>query len=174
MDGYLDKILLLIASYIKKLQPKAFYTSKDWVEVRESEDFHELVFHFFSPKPEHVVDGEELEYEYLRSIDGEAWQGRWRYVNNKMFIGDEEYTETKVYELAFLDDQFMILKLLANPKKFKTEQKSKYFLLTVEGLGRKLEWLDLMKYLFEKYHSLNINLYIIVILAALIIAVLLS
>lgn len=174
LDGYLDKILPLIASESKKLEPREFYSSKDWVEVRESEDFHELVFHFFSPKPVQEVNGEELEWEYLKSIDGEAWQGRWRYVNNKIFIGDEEYTDTKVYELAFLDNEFMILRLLANPKKFTTENKSKYFLMTVEKLGRRLEWLDLVKYLFDKYHSLNINLYIIVILTALIIAVLLS
>lgn len=174
LDEYLDKILPRIASHSKRLEPKDFYTSKDWVEVRESEEFHELLFHFFSPKSKQEAGEEEIEWEYLRSTDGEVWQGLWRYVNNKMFIGDEEYTDTKVYELAFLDTEFMILKLLANPRKIIAEKKSKYFILTIEKLGRKLEWLDLVKYLFNKYHTVNLNIYIIVIVLALIIAVLLS
>lgn len=156
------------------MKEQKFYINKSWVEVQDKEDFHELVVHFFSPKPELVEDGEVIEWEYLRSTDGEVWQGRWRYVGNKLFIGDEDYEDTKVYELAFLDNEFMILKLLANPRKFIAEKKNKYFVLTIEKLGRKLEWLDLVKHLFQKYHTSNYMYYLIAVLIALIVIVLLA
>lgn len=50
LDGYLDKIFLFIVFESKKLELREFYSSKDWVEVWESEDFYELVFYFFSLK----------------------------------------------------------------------------------------------------------------------------
>lgn len=172
-EAYLDKVIPLVKSNSKNLKGKQFYINKGWVEVQDNEKFHELVFHFFSPKPELEEDGEVIEWEYLRSTDGEVWQGRWRYVDNKLFIGDEDYQDTKVYELAFLDDEFMILKLLANPKKLVEEKKNKYFVMVIERLGRKLEWLDLVKYLFEKYKVNNLIYYVILILIVMIIILLL-
>ncbi len=173
-DAYLDKVIPLVRSNSGNLKEEHFYTNKSWVEVQGNENFHELVFHFFSPKPKLLEDGEAIELEYLKSTDGEVWQGKWRYVENKIFIGDEDYQDTKVYELAFLDNEFMILKLLANPKKFIVEKKDKYFVMVIEKLGRKLEWLDLVKHLFEKYQGNHLIYYIIPILIAMIMILLLS
>lgn len=170
LSEYLDKVIPLVKEHSEDLREEQFYTNKPWVEVQDNENFHELVFHFFSPKP----NEDDIEQEYLRTIDGEVWRGKWRYVGNKIFIGDDDYDDTKVYELAFMDGEFMILKLLANPKKFVAEKKPKYFVLTVEKLGRKLEWLDLVRHLFEKYQSNNLIYYIIAIFIALIVIMLLS
>lgn len=170
LEEYLDKIIPLVKANSEDLREEEFYTDKPWVEVQDNENFHELVFHFFSPKP----NEDEIDREYLKTIDGKVWQGKWRYVGNKIFLGDDSYSDTRVYELAFMDNEFMVLKLLANPKKFTTEKKSKYFVLTVEKLGRKLEWLDLMRHLFEKYQSNNLIYYIIAVIIAMIIIMLLS
>lgn len=169
MQEYLDKILPIVGSNSEDLREEDFYTNKPWVEVRDDENFHELVFHFFSPLP-----SEGLDREYIRTIDGRAMQGMYRYVGNKLFIGDDGYSNTNVYELAFMDEEFMILKLLANPKKFVAENQPKYFVLTAERLGRRLEWYDLMRHLFEKYQSNNLTYYLIAIFIAIIVIMLIS
>lgn len=170
MEDYLDKILPMVGSNSEDLREEGFYTNKPWVEVQDNENFHELVFHFFSPRP----NEDDLDREYIKTIDGTARQGMYRYVGNKMFIGDDGYQNTNVYELAFMDDEFMILKLLANPKKFVAENRDKYFVLTTERLGRRLEWYDLMRHLFEKYQSNNLTYYFIAIFIAIIIIMLIS
>lgn len=169
LDEYLDDVIGIVKGNSDDLREEGVYTNKPWVEVRDDENFHELVFHFFSPQPT-----EDEDKEYLRTVDGEVEQGKWRYVGNKLFIGDEDYDKTLVYELAFMDSEFMILKLLANPKKFSQENTPKYFVLAVEKLGRKLEWLDLVKYLFEKYQSNNLTFYLIAIFIVLIALILVS
>ena len=170
LEEYLDKILPMVGSNSEDLREEAFYTNKPWVEVQDNENFHELVFHFFSPRP----NEDDLDREYIKTVDGRAQQGMYRYVGNKMFIGDDGYQNTNVYELAFMDDEFMILKLLANPKKFVTENTDKYFVLTVERLGRRLEWYDLMRHLFEKYQSNNLTYYLIAVFIAIIVIMLIS
>lgn len=172
LEEYLDKILPLVVAESEDLREEQFYTNKPWVEVQDNENFHELVFHFFSPQPK--PEDEELDREYLRTEDGKVTQGKYRYVGNKIFIGDEDYKEMWVYELAFMDDEFMILKLLANPKKFVGEGKPKYFVLTAEKLGRRLEWYDLMRHLFEKYQSNNLVYYLIAVFIAIIAIMLFS
>lgn len=170
LEEYLDQILPLVRGDSEDLREEEFYTNKPWVEVQDNENFHELVFHFFSPKPAE----EGVDREYLRTVDGKVWQGKWRYVGNKIFIGDAAYEDTKVYELAFLDSDFMVMKLLANPKKFVGGDEVKYFVLTVEKLGRRMEWYDLMRYLFEKYQSNNLIYYVIAIFIAIIIIMIIS
>lgn len=169
MEEYLDKILPIVGSNSEDLREEEFYTNKPWVEVQDNENFHELVFHFFSPMPSEGVDR-----EYIKTIDGKAMQGMYRYVGNKMFIGDDGYSNTNVYELAFMDSEFMILKLLANPKTFVAGGRDKYFVLTIERLGRRLEWYDLMRHLFEKYQSNNLTYYLIAIFIAIIVIMLIS
>jgi hypothetical protein len=170
LEEYLDKILPMVGSNSEDLREEEFYTNKPWVEVQDNENFHELVFHFFSPRP----NEDDLDREYIKTVDGRAQQGTYRYVGNKMFIGDDGYQNTNVYELAFMDEEFMILKLLANPKKFVTGNADKYFVLTVERLGRRLEWYDLMRHLFEKYQSNNLTYYLIAVFIAIIVIMLIS
>lgn len=169
LDEYLDDVIGIVKGNSDDLREESVYTNKPWVEVRDDENFHELVFHFFSPQP-----AEDEDKEYLKTVDGEVEQGKWRYVGNKLFIGDEDYDKTKVYELAFLDGEFMILKLLANPKKLSEDNTSKYFVLAAEKIGRKLEWLDLVKHLFEKYQSNNLTYYLVAIFIVLIALILVS
>lgn len=175
----IDRIIPEIRAHSEDLREEHFYTNKPWMEVRDDENFHELVIHFFNPalnpKPAEE-DGDEdfTEREYLRTTDGDVWRGKWRYVHNKILIGDEDYEETKAYELVFMDNEFMILRLLANPKRFLTEEKNKYFVLALEPLGRRMEWYDLMRYLFEKHQSNTLVYYIIAIFIAIIAIMLIS
>lgn len=170
LTGYLDQIVPLIRGSSEDLREEEFYVNRPWVEVQDNENFHELVFHFFSPQPGHedIVDR-----EYLKTVDGQVWSGKYRYVGNKMFIDDDHYDSSRVYELAFLDDEFFILQLLANPRKFTAGGDAKYFIMVSERLGRRLEWRELMEHLFRKYQNNN-NFYIMLtMIVILIIAIML-
>lgn len=156
LQEYLDMIIPLIRSDSEDLREEEFYVNRPWVEIQDDENFHELVFHFFSPKPGHEDD---VDREYLKTVDGEVWPGQWRYVGNKMFISDAHVESSRVYELAFLDDEFFIFTLLANPRRFTAGGDEKYLIMASERLGRQLEWRELMEHLFRKYQNNN-NFYI--------------
>ena len=159
MDGYLDKILPVIRPQSEDLREEKFYVGRHWVEVRDDEEFHELIFHVFNE-----------DNEYIKSTDGEVWFGKWRYLGNKLIFGkldpDDEDPTGEAFELAFLDPEFFIMKKLNSPLKF--EPNKKYFVLVTEPLARRIEWKDLMHMLFDKYRN-NSNFYIMIVLIVLLI-----
>lgn len=169
LDGYLDQILPLIKKWSEDLREEEFYVGKHWVEVRDDEKFHELRLHIFNS-----------ENEYLRSSDGSLFTGEWRYAGNKLMIGkkvienenEEDQGEAgKVYELAFMDDEFIIAKLLANPRLIRDSGESGYLVLVKESYGRKLEWRELAEMLFTKYQNNNSFYITVSIIILLIIAI---
>lgn len=152
LDGYLDKLLPIVKPWSEDLREEKFYVGRPWLEKRDEDVFHKAVLHFFN-----------AEEEYLRSEDGDVQKGSWRYIRggNKFLITDEN-DDAQLYDLAFLDGQFFILKKHGDQARLGNR---KYFVMVTEGLGR-MEWRDLMEVLFRKSQS-NVSFYVLIAVAIL-------
>lgn len=164
LDGYLDRIIPTVRSWSEDLREEKFFVNKSWMEIRDDENFHEAVLHFFN------AGG-----EYLISTDGDVTTGKWRYLDHSnKFILEPPKGEPELYELAFLDTQFFILKKHGDQVRL---GKRKYFVLVVEPLARKIEWKHVPELLFNQYRDTN-NFYlvagIVIVLIIIIILVLSS
>ena len=80
-------------------------------------------------------------------------------MGNKLQFG-ESIQEGIIYELAFLDDEYLILRRHGNEQLFER----KYLLLVIERLGKKMEWLEAGTYLYEKYRNGGFMLWVVVFL----------
>ena len=162
MDDYLDFILPLIKPWGEDLNEVEFYMQKPWMEIRDNEDFHEAVLHFYND-----------EGEYLVSVDGNIYQGSWSIVemNNKLIL-ERPYGGTmqrELFDLAFMNADFFVLKKHGDQKKMGF---NKYFLLGRESLVKNLEWRDVMELMFNRYRN-NSQIVTFVVIFVIIVAVVL-
>lgn len=159
LDAYIDGMYKKLQSWSEDLREDKFFVNRPWYEIRDDENFHNHILHFFNPGG-----------EYLCSTDGTVAAGKWRYLEstNKLIVhpakGDQE-----LYELAFLDSTFFIL------KKHGTPGKKKYFFMIYEPVGKKikLNWTTAVEMLHTQYRDTN-NFYllfglIIVVIVAIIV-----
>ncbi|MCP3928236.1 MAG: hypothetical protein GY705_03950 [Bacteroidetes bacterium] len=165
MDEYLDFIIPHIRGWGEDLHENKYYKKKPWAEIRDDESFHDSIVHFFND-----------EGEYLKSVNGDIIKGNWRFLEsaNKLIIeekeDDEEVISSELFDLAFLNSQFFILRKHGNQKRL---GRSKYFVLAFEPIAKKLEWRDTMELLFNQYRSNN-NLYVVIaVILGIIIAIIL-
>jgi len=159
LDKYLEEMLPQLENYSENLDEEDLYLEHPWLEFRDDDYFHESILHFFNPNE-----------EYLNSINGEVSFGYWRKMNQakKILIEDGE---GKLYELAFLDANFFILKKHGDNSPL---GKSKYLFLVKEEVGKKLEWRDAIELLHRSYRNGNGNLsYVILIILAILILIIL-
>ncbi len=160
MEEYLDVILPAIRQQSEDLREEEFFLGKAWLEIRDQDDFHEAVLHFFNP-----------EGEYLQSVDGNVHKGIWRYMpgTNKLMIDQlagGAAIKSELFDLAFMDDYFFILKKHGNQTR---KGMAKYFVLGYEPATRGLEWRDAVELLFNKYRdNSELYQYIIYIIVAII------
>jgi hypothetical protein len=172
LDEYLDWIIPRIRQHGEDLSEQKFYVTKGgkpWLEVRDDPGFQESVLHFFNEGG-----------EYLQSVDGNVSRGRWRLLDrtNKIIIelggggggkkkgkgGDDngegsdggggggggQPFRSELYELAFLNPRFMILKKHGDQQR---KGRKKYMALGFEGYVRGRTWLDYVKLLHDEYYS---------------------
>jgi len=142
LDDYLDELIPIVQKIGEDLWEEENYVKKSWLEFRDDEKFHETVLHYFD-------EGND----YLKSVDSEVSSGSWRYLEGNKFLLEID-DDTNLYDLAFLDQDFFILKKHGEQKK---HGKAKYFLMVHEPLGKGKEWLDLVNLLYDK--SLRSNQY---------------
>jgi hypothetical protein len=154
LDKYLEEMLPELEAYGENLDQESLYLEHPWLEFRDDDYFHESILHFFNPNE-----------EYLSSINGEVSFGFWRKMNQgkKLLI---ENGEGRLYELAFLDANFFILKIHGDNSPI---GKSKYLFLVKEEVGKKLDWKDAIELLHRSYKNGSGNLFqiILIILAIL-------
>ena len=168
LDEYLDMILPVVRRWGEDINEVANYSvkgGKPWLEVRDEENFHNVVVHFFNEGG-----------EYLKSIDGNVMRGKWRILEgtNKIIIelgGGGKPVQTELYELAYLDQTFFILKKHGNQ-----QRNRKYFAMGFELSVAGLEWRDYVELLFNNYrrrhqsYRLTVGFVAVVILIILIYA----
>ena len=163
LDDYLDTILPDIRPLGEDLREQKFYVmpgGKPWLEVRDDPGFQEAVLHFFNEGG-----------EYLQSVDGNVSRGKWRLLDgtNKIIIeqsgSDRHPGKSELFELAFLNAKFFILRKHGNQNK----KGKQYFFMGFEPLIRGLKWKDCVDLLYNEYRSQWGAFQYILILAILII-----
>ena len=116
---------------------------KPWLEIRDDENFHEAVLHFFNE-----------EGEYLVSVDGNVYNGTWQIVEkiNKVIL-ERPFggaMQRELFDLAFMNSDFLILRKHGDQQ---SKGFSKYFVMGRENIVKNLEWRDTMEYLFNSYRN---------------------
>lgn len=169
LDDYLDLILPQIRQYSEDLREMENYVmagGKPWQEIRDDVSFQEVVLHFFN-------DGGE----YLQSVDGNVSKGRWRLLDttNKIIIesGGGKFNTSELYELAFLDQNFFILKKHGDQQRKRSRQ---YLMMGYEGAVRGLKWKDAVELLFNQYKGQmgSFNYFVIAAIVLVLIVILFS
>ncbi len=189
LDAYLDEMLPSIRHLSEDLRETKFYAvegGKPWMEIQDDPGFQESVLHFFNEGG-----------EYLKSVDGNVSRGRWRLLDqtNKIIIeqggkgggqsgsqsggrggggqhggkgGGGSPSKSELYELAFLNAQFFILKKHGDQAR---KGRRKYFFMGYEGTVRGLGWLDCVELLFNEYRNQWTTFNTIVVAAIVIIVI---
>ena len=159
MTEYLNVILPAIRQWSEDLREEEFWLDRGWMEIRDQDDFHEAVLHFFNEKG-----------EYLQSVDGNVSKGKWRYLesSNKLMLerGGGNSSKNELFDLAYLDSYFFILRKHGDQAR---KGNAKYFVMAYEPVAVNLEWRDAMELLFNKYRG-NSNFYRNVLILVAIIA----
>lgn len=160
LDAYLDKTIPLVRPWSEDLREEKFFLNKPWIEIRDDENFHSSILHFFNEGG-----------EYLKSIDGNVQEGSWRYLPaaNKLLIADG-HSEGQLYSLSFLDANFFILNKHGDQKRF---GRRKYFVMMYEPIGSRLQWQQVAGFLREQYEDTNNFQLILGIVIAVVIAIIL-
>lgn len=154
LDDLLNKVLPAIRQHSEDLREMEYYVGRNWIEIRDDEDFHEVIMHIF---------GEGGDYTCV--TDGNIDCGEWRLLNGKFVYGPSS-CDAEVFELAFLDEEFFILTKHGNFRKYDR----RYRVFLIEPLARRLVWNESIEFLFDKYRNSNGFLMTAAILLVLIIA----
>lgn len=157
LDGYVNAILNHIRPFSEDLREQQFYTNKAWMEIRDDERFHDVILHFFN-------DGGK----YMIVTNGDIRNGNWKYMSsaNKLILSAGKGSE--MYDLAYMDKNFFILKKHGEHKKFGRRE---YRLFAFEPVGRKLEWRDMMEMMFNQYRTKDNNYVSLMIIVIVIVAI---
>jgi len=154
LDALLDKVIPLIKHDSEDLKEEHFYVGTHFMEVRDDDDFHEIVLRIFNP-----------EGEYLISTDGELVCGSWRHLKNKIIFGEKD-CDGEIFESAFIDKEFMALKKVGNPKALDR----KYLFLVKESIAKKMEWREAVERMFNNHQGYS-NLFILLSIFVLLIII---
>lgn len=184
MEEYLDFIIPFIKNKSLKLDDTEAYLDKYWLEVRDDDDAHEVILHVFKPEEEPIntsTGGDSDTHEYLYSVDGNVKKGSWLYLpDNSMIIKNFEH---KMYNLAFLNHDFLILKEAGNPavhsKRYKVLAREKlisqqfkwYDSLGRAGEAMRLEWREVMELLFNIYRYNSFYIFAVAFLVVIVIII---
>jgi hypothetical protein len=117
---YMEDIIPQIRPFGEDLREDGFYLNKAWLEITDDEDKTDVVIHFFREGREH-----------MRSVNGNISRGSWELMedDSNYFILDYS-RQQELYTLAFLNNDFFILKKHGNQSGF---NKKKYLVLGREG-----------------------------------------
>ena len=137
LESALDNILPTIRRHSEDIREEEFFLNRHWIELRDDETFHDVVLHVFREGG-----------DYMTSTDGQMDCGEWQPLANKMIVGGSSCSGT-LYTLAFLDEDFFILRRHGNVRKFR----SKYLFLVNEPIARRMEWNEAVEYLYDKYRN---------------------
>ncbi len=147
LDAHLDEILPDMFELSEDLREMEFYVSpggKPWLEIKDDSGFQESVLHFFNENG-----------EYLQSVDGNVTKGHWRLLDgtNKLIIeqgSEKNPTRSELFELAFLNRNFFILKKHGNQY---LRGRHKYFAMGYEPAVKNLKWKDYLELLYNERRS---------------------
>lgn len=153
LDDYIDFILPKIVGYSEDLYEEEVYTEKPWREVRDEDNFLDVILHIFKQTEKDVeikVKGEDEGKDYLISIDGNVEKGKWDRLkqggSNLLLLKTSLHYE--MFERVFVNGDFFILKKHGDRH---LSGKRKYLVLGKEGVVKRLEWREVVELLYNLY-----------------------
>lgn len=165
LDEYIDLILPDIRTLGEDLREEGVYLEESWLEFNDDEENRRVTLHFFR-------EGSE----YMQSEDGDISRGSWELMERKNYMILDTGNGTELYQLAFLNSDFFILRKHGNQSGFQT---GKYLALGRENAmvnretGGLYTWREYAEALSQVYQQKNyvipIMIAIVVVLAFLII-----
>ncbi len=195
LDEYLDEMLPGIRPLSEDLRETKFYAvegGKPWLEIRDDPNAQEMVLHFFNEGGEYLksIDGNVTRGRW-RLLDqtnkiiieqggksggsqggsGGKGGGKGGGSHGGQQGGGKSSgpAKSELYELAFLNAQFFILKKHGDQTR---KGRRKYFMMGYEGTVRGLKWLDCVELLFNEYRNQWSAFNTIVVIAVVILVIL--
>ena len=145
-----------IYPFSEDLYEKEYFLEKKWLQVSDRD--HQTRLHIFRETG-----------EYLESIDGNVLMGSWSILENSNTIifekpGLGQHPEKRLYELAFLNEDFFILKKHGN----RTGYENQFLLLGREAMVKGLAWEEVVDLIYTRFKNNKKLVRAIVLLIALI------
>jgi len=136
-------------------------TKVNWVKMSDRPGDTVLRLYAFSPTGEISIatDGE------MSSLSYDVDENNPR----RIIIGQSRYRDSILYELAFMDNDFLILKQHGNTANIK----KKYLFFCSEPIGSRLTWDEALEKLFGKYRDNEMPWLFILIVLVIVIGVVL-
>ena len=161
MEEHIEFIVPRIQAWSEDLREEEFYLNTRWKEIRDTDTYHEVVLHIF------MAGG-----EYLVSVDGDISKGGWRYLSESNTFIVEYGPKSQLYDLAFLNNDFFILKKHGDQAR---KGRDKYFVYGNELSVGNLDWRDAMDSLYNIYRSNSrFSIYLFLIIAVIAVVLVLS
>ena len=137
----LSELILIIQPYSEDLYEEENYLEKRWLQIEQDPVASRL----------HIFREDE---NYIESIDGNILSGKWSIMedSNTLILskpsraGTEEKT---LYDLAFLNEDFFILKKHGKRKNMEMQ----YLLLGREGIVDGKSWEEVIDLIYERYRN---------------------
>lgn len=162
MDGYLRSVILpRVRQWSEDLYEEGNYVGKPWLEIRDDVNFHDSILHFFNEGG-----------NYMKVTNGNISGGRWEFVENANKFILQAGKSNAMYELAYLDRNYFILKKLGDQRRLGQKE---FWVMGFEPVVKRLEWRDCMEMMYNQFRENNnsyVNLGIIIIVVIAIILLL--
>lgn len=127
----------------------------NWIRMSDKPGYNRISMHSFTERGEISI-----------ANDGEMESSSFEILNAKrIVIGASKYRDSFLYELAFLDNDFLIFKQHGNPANIKT----RYLFFCSEPIGTRLTWDEALEKLIGKYRDNQMPWVLILIIIVLVI-----
>lgn len=156
MDECVTFVLGKIEHLSRQLHEQEYFIGKRWLEVRDDNEFQEMVLHIFNEGG-----------EYLVSIDGDIHKGNWRFLKESNTLITEYLGKNELYDLAFLNEDFFVLLKHGN-QTYKGQRR--YLVLGNEEQIKNLNWRSVMDKMLNIYRS-NSQMLLFIFIGIVIIAI---
>lgn len=156
IEEMIDEILPAVKQYSEgNLEDEEAPMYKiNWVKMSDEPGYNTISLHEFNAGSGEIVIAN----------DGAMTSSFFRVLTAKrVVIGDSMYRNSFMYDLAFMDNDFLIFKRHGNPANIRNK---KYLLYCSEPVGTRLTWDEALEKLVEKYRDNQMPWMLILIIVA--------
>jgi hypothetical protein len=144
MEQTLDEILKVIRGNSNAIQEEDYFLDRPMLELTDSlADTKTKLW---------IFQGGGGGGSILKTIDEKVDNGSWQVIENTQKVIISAGMGGTMYTLAFLDADFLILRLYGNNPE---ARQSKYLVLCNERVAARLEWNEALEMLYAKYRNTN-------------------
>lgn len=134
--------------------------NRDWIKMSDKPGMTTISMHTF------IRGSNEIRIANDGVMDGLVFRVL---TSKRIIIGQSMHRDAKLYELAFLDNDFFILKQHGNEANFRG---GKYLFYCREGIGDKLTWNQALEKMVDRYRNNEFPWVLIAVIAAIVLGVL--